>query len=491
MELRLYNTLTRQKEVFRPLDPARVRMYVCGPTVYDRAHIGNARPVIVFDVLFRLLRHLYGPEHVTYVRNITDVDDKINARAAEQGIPIQELTARTYSWFREDVAALGCLEPTHEPRATEYIEPMKELTERLVREGFAYVAEEHVLFEVKKMPEYGRLSNRSLDDMIAGARVEVAPYKRDPMDFVVWKPSKAGEPAWPSPAGIKTPGRPGWHLECSAMSWKLLGEQFDIHAGGIDLVFPHHENEIAQSRCAFHTPRMAQIWMHNGFVQMEGEKMAKSEGNVVTIRDLRQSENFGGRRWRGEVLRLAMLMTHYRQPIDWTVARVREADSKLSRWMNLIGDLDTAELIDEPSDRLLEALTDDVNTVAALQALDRLAEMATTDISIRRELGRNLVALGLVESDELWRGAALDKLKGLQREIEELRRFGPAQLNFAMVEQVTSLIDPGELNRMIEARLQARRARKWTEADRIRDELAAKGVTLKDTKDGTTWEVAR
>ncbi|MBV8108324.1 MAG: cysteine--tRNA ligase, partial [Hyphomicrobiales bacterium] len=282
MELKLYDTLTREKRPFRPLDRARVRMYVCGPTVYDFAHIGNARPVIVFDVLFRLLRHLYGADHVTYVRNITDVDDKIIARAAEEypGLPLNEairhLTETTDRQFHEDVAALGCLPPTVEPRATEHIEEMKTLIERLVAQGCAYVAEEHVLFSVPSMPDYGKLSKRSLDELIAGARVEVAPYKRDPRDFVLWKPSKPGEPAWASPCGIATPGRPGWHIECSAMAWKHLGETFNIHGGGIDLVFPHHENEIAQSRCAFHSPVMADFWMHNGFLQVEGRKMAKS-----------------------------------------------------------------------------------------------------------------------------------------------------------------------------------------------------------------------
>src|SRR4051812_46902626 len=258
-------------------------MYVCGPTVYDLAHVGNARPVIVFDVLFRLLRHLYGADKVEYVRNVTDVDDKINARAAERGVPIRDLTEETYRDFRDDVAALGCLPPTVEPRATEHIAEMRALIERLVAEGHAYVAEEHVLFHVPSMPDYGQLSKRPLDEMIAGARVEVAPYKRDPQDFVLWKPSKEGEPAWDSPWGQ---GRPGWHIECSAMSGALLGETFDIHGGGIDLVFPHHENEIAQSRCAFHTGVMANYWMHNGFLQVEGEKMAKSAGNFVTIREL-------------------------------------------------------------------------------------------------------------------------------------------------------------------------------------------------------------
>src|SRR6478672_375433 len=253
MELRLYDTLTREKRTFTPIDPARVRMYVCGPTVYDFAHIGNARPVIIFDVLFRLLRHVYGEKHVAYVRNITDVDDKINARAGERGISIRELTEATYKNFKEDVAALGCLPPDVEPRATEHIEEMKTLIERLVASGNAYVAEDNVLFSVPSMPDYGRLSKRSLDEMVAGARVDVAPYKRDAMDFVLWKPSKPGEPGWPSPAGIATPGRPGWHIECSAMAWRHLGETFDIHGGGIDLVFPHHENEIAQSCCAFHS----------------------------------------------------------------------------------------------------------------------------------------------------------------------------------------------------------------------------------------------
>jgi cysteinyl-tRNA synthetase len=455
MELRLYNTLTRQKQAFRPLDPARVRMYVCGPTVYDRAHIGNARPVIVFDVLFRLLRHLYGPEHVTYVRNITDVDDKINARAAEQGIPIQELTAKTYGWFKEDVAALGCLEPTHEPRATEYIEPMKELVERLVREGFAYVAEEHVLFEVKKMPEYGRLSNRSLDDMIAGARVEVAPYKRDPMDFVLWKPSKPGEPAWPSPAGIKTPGRPGWHVECSAMAWKLLGEQFDIHAGGIDLVFPHHENEIAQSRCAFHTPRMAQVWMHNGFVQMEGEKMAKSEGNVITIRELLAD-------WPGEAVRFAMLQSQYRQPFNWTQATVRDAKRTLDHWYALTADATPGILCADA----LTALGDDMNTPQAFAALYELRSEAAK--------GARGAAASLKATAQL--------MGLLQQTAKQWAAWRPASI----------AIDQSRVEASIAARNAARQSKNFKEADRIRDELAMMGVVLHDKKDGTTtWEVAR
>ncbi|HEX5212340.1 MAG TPA: cysteine--tRNA ligase, partial [Pseudolabrys sp.] len=309
MELRLYDTLTREKRVFAPIDAARVRMYVCGPTVYDYAHIGNARPVIVFDVLFRLLRHLYpGEGRVVYVRNVTDVDDKINARAAERGISIGELTKTTYDNFKADVDALGCLPPTFEPRATEYVSKpaasidMIRLIERLIASGNAYVAEGHVLFAVSTMPDYGKLSKRSLDEMEAGARVEVAPYKRNPMDFVLWKPSPPDLPGWDSPWGR---GRPGWHIECSAMSAALLGETFDIHGGGIDLVFPHHENEVAQSRCAFHTKVMANYWMHNGFLQVEGEKMAKSAGNFVTISELLNSSKFGGRSWEGPTLRLA------------------------------------------------------------------------------------------------------------------------------------------------------------------------------------------
>ena len=344
MALKLYNTLTRKKDEFRPLDPSNVRMYVCGPTVYDFAHIGNARPVVVFDVLFRLLRHIYGPEHVTYVRNITDVDDKINARAAQDfpGLPLNEairlVTTKTTDQFHADMKALGALDPTVEPRATEHIEQMRAMIERLIERGSAYVAEDHVLFDVASMPDYGKLSGRSLDEMIAGARVEVAPYKCDPMDFVLWKPSKPGEPSWASPAGVATPGRPGWHIECSAMADRWLWEEakptlsraalaephmFDIHGGGIDLVFPHHENELAQSRCANATPIMAQVWMHNGFLQVEGEKMAKSAGNFVTVHELlRGWQGYG---WPGEALRFNMLRTHYRQPLDWTLVGLDEA----------------------------------------------------------------------------------------------------------------------------------------------------------------------
>jgi len=460
MELKLYDTLTREKRVFKPLDPANVRIYVCGPTVYDFAHIGNARPVIVFDVLFRLLRHIYGAEHVTYVRNITDVDDKINARAAEEypELPLNEairkVTAATDRQFHDDVAALGALPPTFEPRATEHVAEMRALIERLVKSGHAYVAEDHVLFSVSSDPDYGELSHRSLDEMIAGARVEVAPYKRDPTDFVLWKPSTPGEPDWPSPAGIKRPGRPGWHIECSAMSWKYLGEIFDIHGGGIDLVFPHHENEIAQTRSVFHTPVMANYWMHNGFLQVEGDKMSKSLGNFVTIRDLRKD-------WPGEVLRLAMLQTHYRRPMNWTIAGLREAQKNLDHWYALTADAAPGYLCADA----LDALMDDLNTPKALAALHELrgeAAKGAKPAAACLKASAQLIGL-LLETPAQWVA------------------FRPASL----------AIDEPTIAKLIAARNAARKAKDFGESDRIRDELAKMGVVLKDTKDGTTWEIAR
>jgi cysteinyl-tRNA synthetase len=461
MDLKLYDTLTREKRVFAPLDPANVRMYVCGPTVYDFAHIGNARPVIVFDVLFRLLRHIYGAEHVTYVRNITDVDDKINARAAQEyrDLPLNEairkVTEKTDRQFHEDVAALGCLPPTVEPRATEHITEMRALIDRLVASGNAYVAEDNVLFSVPSMPDYGRLSKRPLDEMIAGARVEVAPYKRDAMDFVLWKPSKPGEPAWPSPAGIKTPGRPGWHIECSAMSWKHLGETFDIHGGGIDLVFPHHENEIAQSRCAFHTPVMANYWMHNGFLQVEGEKMSKSLGNFVTIHELLTGWN--GYRWPGAVLKFAMLSTHYRQPINWTQQKLEEAAATLSTFRQTCFDDGGSE----PADEVLDALKDDLNTPQAIAELHKLFDRSqkgqASSSAVRsscRFLGINVAEVDLADT-------------------------------------ILKQVDDAAVVALIEKRSIARKAKDFKESDRIRDELAKMGVVLKDSKDGTTWEIAR
>jgi len=454
MDLKLYDTLTREKRTFRPLDPARVRVYACGPTIYDFVHIGNGRMAIVFDVLFRLLRHRYGPEHVIYARNVTDVDDKINARAAERGIAIRDLTEETYNYYQEDVSALGCLPPTIEPRATDHIAEMKALIERLVAEGHAYVAEEHVLFSVPSMPEYGQLSKRPLDEMIAGARVDVAPYKRDPMDFVLWKPSKSGEPSWPSPSGINAPGRPGWHIECSAMSWKHLGEVFDIHGGGIDLVFPHHENEIAQSRSAFHTPVMANFWMHNGFLQVEGEKMSKSLGNFVTIREMLQE-------WPGEAIRLAMLQTHYRQPINWTETGLRDAKRTLDHWYQLTATASAGVMCSD----VLDALHDDLNTPKALAALHELrGEAAKGSQGAAASLKASAQLLGL-----------------LQNSVAEWSAWRPASV----------AIDAGEIENLVAARTAARVRKDWTESDRIRDKLAAMGIVVKDSKDGTTWEIAR
>ncbi len=368
--IRLTDTRTREKKDFVPLDARNLRMYVCGPTVYDRAHLGNARPVVVFDVLFRLLRHIYGADHVTYVRNFTDVDDKIIARARETGRPIGQITSETTRWFLEDMAALGALEPTHMPRATQYIAQMIAMIEALIARGHAYEAEGHVLFAVDSYPDYGRLSGRSIDDMIAGARVEVAPYKRNPMDFVLWKPSTPDQPGWHSPWGR---GRPGWHIECSAMSHALLGERFDIHGGGNDLLFPHHENEIAQSCCAHPAPPgeqcFAQVWLHNEMLQVEGKKMSKSLGNFFTVRDLLEGNWSGGWAVPGEVVRYVLLSTHYRKPMDWTEKKVREAEKTLERWYELTSGLEPGGSVNAT---VIDALSDDLNTHGALSALNAL-----------------------------------------------------------------------------------------------------------------------
>jgi cysteinyl-tRNA synthetase len=522
MDLKLYDTLTREKRVFKPLDPSNVRMYVCGPTVYDFAHIGNARPVIVFDVLFRLLRHLYGADHVTYVRNITDVDDKINARAAQDfpGLALNEairkVTETTDRQFHEDVAALGCLPPTVEPRATEHIAEMRMLIERLIASGNAYVAEDNVLFSVPSDPDYGQLSKRPLDEMIAGARVEVAPYKKDPRDFVLWKPSKPGEPAWPSPAGIKAPGRPGWHIECSAMSWKYLGEMFDIHGGGIDLVFPHHEDEIAQSRCAFNTPVMANYWMHNGFLQVEGEKMSKSLGNFLTIRELLE-------KWPGDVLRLQMLMTHYRVPIDWTDDQTIRAVNELEEWGDIL-----QGRYNLPNDKkptvVIEALSDDLNTPNAISVLRELfSEAKRGGLNERlefasacrflgfRELNRpglfrfGVSALNVGQQNLFKYSVAVEMLRAAiansapETVISKLRFSIQKDGLDVQIEKNGAITlvrgDQEGIKRRVEAliadRAAARSRKDWKESDRIRDELAKMGVVLKDSKDGTTWEIAR
>lgn len=476
MTLKLYNTRTRTKEEFQPLDPANVRMYVCGPTVYDYAHIGNARPVIVFDVLFRLLRHLYGESHVTYVRNITDVDDKINARAAEQypDMPpedaIRKLTEETAAQYQRDVAALGCLPPTHQPRATEYIDQMKAMIETLIDKGCAYVAENHVLFHVSAMPDYGQLARRSLDEMRAGARVEVAPYKRDPMDFVLWKPSKDGEPSWPSPHGINAPGRPGWHLECSAMSKALLGETFDIHGGGIDLVFPHHENEVAQSRCAHGTDIMANVWMHNGHLQVEGAKMSKSDGNFVTIHELLQD-------WPGEVLRFNMLRTHYRQPIDWTAAGLAESADALDK-------IRKYAVVDKDADlpqSIVGALLDELNTPKAIGELYAI---------FKAEKGSSFSGFTLAEDGFSQSGQVRSKSRIARGVMIFLGLEGALDPDWrSRKHQAGADVDETAVDQLITARKQARNTKNWAEADRIRDELSGMGVALKDAKDPTTGEI--
>ncbi len=518
-QLKLYNTLTRSKDAFVPIDPKNVRMYVCGPTVYDYAHIGNARPIIVFDLLFRLLRHVYGAEGVTYVRNITDVDDKINARAARDypGLPhndaIREVTRKTEEQFHADIRALGVLMPDDvnevgkparfvEPRATEHIDEMRMIIERLIARGAAYVAEEHVLFSVSGMqklsgvPQYGAFSKRSLDELLSGARVDVAPYKRDPMDFVLWKPSGPNDPAWASPAGIETPGRPGWHIECSAMSWKHLiqafetriscsdpteREIFDIHGGGIDLVFPHHENEIAQSCCAFETPRMANVWMHNGFLQVEGEKMSKSLGNFLTIADLLKD-------WPGEVLRFNMLRTHYRQPIDWTVKGLEESRVILKKWERVISEVYVDEFYGDPSPEVIAALGDDLNSPAALTRMQALADEAADSEVAANSLAATMNFFGLTP----WLHRAREFVKESAEVIKVATKYAGRVNGGELARLTEDGFDFHRLNDLIEQRIAARLAKNWSESDRIRDELAALNVVVKDNKDGTTtWEVAR
>ncbi len=456
-QLRIYNTLTRSKEVFRPIDPRNVRLYVCGPTVYDYAHIGNARPAIVFDVLYRLLRRLYGADYVTYVRNITDVDDKINARALRDfpDLPLNEairkVTEPTFDQYQRDVAALGCLPPTFQPRATEFVQPradgktdMISLIQSLIGSGHAYEAKGEILFDINSMKDYGELSKRPLDEQQAGARIAVEAHKKNPGDFVLWKESSPDEPGWDSPWGR---GRPGWHIECSAMSAAYLGEVFDIHGGGLDLIFPHHENEIAQSRCAHGTATMANYWMHNGFLQVEGRKMSKSEGNFVTIHELLETEKFGGRKWPGEVLRLAMLMTHYREPIDFSVRRLEEAEALIAKWRRKVDGAPEGEL----DGALVEALSDDLDLSSYFRLMNGVGISPSSLAAAGKFVGIDLSAL---ETD-------LDVASFVERRLAFIRE------------------------------------KNWVEADRIRDQLLAEGIQLKDGKDPatgervTTWEVTR
>ncbi len=464
VEIRLRNSKTRRTEVLNPITPGKVSMYLCGPTVYDRAHIGNARSAVVFDQLFRLLRHVYGAENVNFVRNFTDVDDKINARAAETGREIGEITDETAQWYLDDMGALGVLEPTHMPRATAYIPQMRDMISVLIEKGFAYTAREpsndppreyvladreamlseHALFEVQKYARYGELSGRSTDDMIAGARVEVAPYKRNPMDFVLWKPSKKNDPGWDSPWGR---GRPGWHIECSAMAKALLGDVFDIHAGGSDLMFPHHENEIAQSCCANGTEEMARIWMHNEMLQVEGKKMSKSLGNFFTVRDLLDQGI------PGEVIRFVMLSTHYGKPMDWTERGREEAEKTLRKWRDLLGTGPTA-IAREVPEQIIRALADDLNTARAIAELHKLAN-----------------------SGELAKLSAGTRLMGLL-EPELGDWYDEPKLPEDIIGYVQQLID---------LRLIAKDERDYPQADEIRNGLEYHGFKITDVQGGSDW----
>ena len=439
--IKLHNTKTRRKEDFVPIDAENVRMYVCGPTVYDRAHLGNARPVVVFDTLFRLLRHVYGEDHVTYVRNFTDVDDKINAKAAETGRDIRDITDETIKWYHEDMDALGALRPNHEPRATEYIGPMVAMIQTLVDKGNAYEAEGHVLFDVNSYDAYGALSGRKLEDMRAGERVEVADYKRDPMDFVLWKPSTGDQPGWESPWGY---GRPGWHIECSAMSLDLLGESFDIHGGGLDLTFPHHENEIAQSACAVPHGDFAKVWMHNEMLQVEGKKMSKSLGNFFTVHDLLEQGI------PGEVIRFVLLSTHYRSPMDWTEKKVREASETLRKWRTLTKN---SKANPQPENTVVKAISDDLNTHKAITILHKLAADGN---------GAALLAsaklLGLLKTEA-----------GGWFEVGEV-----------------SISGDDRIDRILEIRDILKEQKNYKQADALRNDLQDLGVMVSDSKFGGT-----
>jgi cysteinyl-tRNA synthetase len=571
MELRLYDTLTREKRAFVPLDPANVRLYVCGPTVYDFAHIGNARPVIVFDVLFRLLRHLFGETHVTYVRNITDVDDKINDRAARDfpGLPlndaIRRVTEKTASQFHADVKALGCLPPTFQPRATDFVLPrsdgradMKSLIQELLDRRNAYLAigseGREVLFDVSSMPDYGALSKRRLDQQMPGARIAVDSHKRNAEDFVLWKESGAKEPGWkgefrPNPKSgydaeftispenasrlqlnsqvVAIHGRPGWHIECSAMSAAYLGKTFDIHGGGLDLIFPHHENEIAQSRCAHGTPFMANYWMHNGFLQVEGAKMSKSDGNFVTISELLGS-------WTGAVIRYAMLQTHYRQPINWTGARLEEARHEIGAWAAMYSGSDAhqdyqqrkfTKTPPQPTSGLISALEDDLNTPNAVTFLRKQFSEKSSTEGLTKEFFQNCEFLGLLNGETIGAledthvsgsnvlprllfdampyvmnlrvGIANNLPDAILQAEQHLAAIGvkASDRRDAFIELVpldkSGELDIATINALISDRTAARARKDFRESDRIRDELAAMGVVIKDSKEGTTWEIAR
>jgi cysteinyl-tRNA synthetase len=459
MTLALHDTYARKKRPFEPRDPKRVTLYVCGPTVYSFAHIGNARPAVVFDVLFRLLRRAYGPEAVVYARNVTDVDDKINQAAIDQGVPISTITDRFAAIYRQDMGALGVLPPTLEPHATAFVGDMLDMIGRLVADGYAYPAEGHVLFDTTRFADYGKLSGRSLDDLIAGARVEVAPYKRHPADFVLWKPSKPGEPVWESPWG---PGRPGWHIECSAMIEKTLGLPIDIHGGGHDLIFPHHENEIAQGTCANHGAEYARYWMHNGFLTIEAEKMSKSIGNVLLVHDLVGKVP-------GEVIRWALLSAHYRAPLDWTAALIEQSRDGLDRLYRVLGDADrelgaSDEEAGEPSPGLVAALENDLNTPEAMAELFGLGDALRQKLIAKDRAGAEAARAALKASAGL--------LGFLQSSPDAWFQGDDAELK-------------ARVDALVAARGEARRAKDWAAADRIRDELTALKVEVMDGPGGT------
>ena len=441
-EIKLYNSKTRSKSIFSPLDPKNVRMYVCGPTVYDRAHIGNARPVIIFDILFRLLRYKYGEKYVNYARNFTDVDDKINARALRTGRTIREITNETIKWFISDMQALGNLEPSYSPRATEYIEQMISMNMELLNKGYAYEAENHLIFEVHKYKNYGSLSGRSIDDMIAGARVEVAPYKKNPMDFILWKPSEANEPGWDSPWGY---GRPGWHIECSAMSREIFGSKFDIHGGGLDLAFPHHENEIAQSCSLGSEDEFAQIWMHNEMLQVNGKKMSKSLGNFFSPKDLIDQGI------SGDSLRLMYLGTHYRKPLDWTENKVEESQKLQKKWEKLVANCESGVI----SEKVLNAVADDLNTPLALSEMHKLAKSGNV-----KDLKASGGFLGLFDNPISHKSETI-----LSDEVQNL------------------------ITELLKERADARFRKDYAKADKLRDGFVKAGLIISDTENGIDWEL--
>ena len=455
-QIALYNSLNKDKEIFTPEDPQNVRMYVCGPTVYDRAHLGNARAMVIFDVLYRILRYNFGEEHVTYARNITDVDDKINKASKQRNVPIGTITKETITLFHQDMEALHCLTPNKEPRATDHIAQMQDMIQTLIDQKHAYVAEGHVLFDTTSYADYGRLSRRSLDEMVAGARVEVAPFKKNPSDFVLWKPSNDDEPGWESPWGI---GRPGWHIECSAMSTHYLGKDFDIHGGGADLQFPHHENEIAQSCCTYPQSHYAKYWVHNGFLTVDGEKMSKSLGNFITLGDVLEKQHL-----HGEVIRYALLSSHYRKPLDWTEKRLSDAQKALKGFYEILNEHPEVEIAEKIPEAFLNALYDDINTPLAFSTLHTLAnafhkaanqEEKTKIVQQLKACGK---LIGLLESDPaLWRK-----------------------------DNTVNHDEAKHIETLLEKRKIARTEKNWQEADRIRDELQAMDVAIKDNPDGTT-----